>query len=241
MAKIQLGVLAQSIRGSVGTGIYQVWKGIQIVRNKPAVISQPNSPYQVLARTRMNAAFQGWQGLTGSQKSSWAEMAELVKAYPMPPGGVNNLIKPLGGAMSGMNCFISFYVAALSAGQAAITGAAPLGETRPDNPSGVAVSYDNVTHTATVTWVDPVLVTGAARVRCFLRSRDKIYHVQKSFDEALAVQTKAVTEAKGAGGSSIAFSIPEVAGNTRLYVQMDTVNPSGLRSEASNYASDSIN
>jgi hypothetical protein len=240
MAKAVLSPMFTSLRGKLGNGILQVWKGIQIVRQMPSVISQPNSAYQMLARERMNSAFVAWTGLSGPNKVSWGEMADIVKDYEMPPGGNNNLINPLGGAQSGMNCFINFYLAALSGGQAAISGAAPLSEERPNAPAGVAVAYDNVTHTATVTWTDPVEVTGAARVRCFIRSQNGIYHVQKSFDEALAVQTKAVTSARGSGGSTIAFSIPEASGGTRITVQMDTVNPSGNRSMASNVSAVTI-
>lgn len=239
MAKLQLGVNVQSIRGSIGTGIYQVWKGIQIVRNKPAVIAQPNSADQTTIRNRMAEAYNYWLALTQLQRNHWAEMAEQVAGFPLPPGGIENLVPKLGGPMSGFNCFVSFSMSAVAVGGSWPTEP-PLTEQRPNSPTGVAAAY--VTPTLTVTWIDPAVSDAGAKVRIWVLGRHRVYHRQVlNTTYALAVQTAAITGANGAGGIAIAFTVPEVAGNEKLIVQMDTVNPSGLRSQGSNIATVGIN
>jgi hypothetical protein len=234
MAKIQLGVGFQSIRGKIGTGIYQVWKGIQIVRNKPAVISQPNSTDQSAAREKMAEAYDNWLGLTALQRNYWEEMATQLAGYPEPPGGIDNIVPKFGGKMSGFNAYCSLAIAAVIAGGAWPTDP-PLAEQRPSAPLSVAASY--ASPTLTITWIDPQVCDAAARVRIWLRSRHRVYHRQMlNTTLALGIQTRDETGAKGAGGFTIPFTVPEVSGNERLSIQMDTVNPSGMRSEGSNVA-----
>lgn len=241
MAKIKLSVLVDSMRGKVNNGIFQVWKGIQIVRKMPAVISQPMSTNQVTARNLLADARAAYNALSGPDKPTWNEMAEQIKDYPMPPGGIDQMVPGLGGAMSGFNCFISFYCAAVNAGHAPLSGPAPLAEARPTAPSAVATSYDNVTHTLTTTWADPTESDAGAKLRIWLRSKQGIYHKQKRENYALAALTSALTSANGAKGGNIAFEDLEAGGNDRVYVQMDCVNPSGLRSMGSVVSSDGIN
>lgn len=231
MAKIILSPLVTSMRGKIGNGIAQVWKGIQTIRQMPAVISNPQSDAQNAARRQLATAFASWEALTQVQQDAWAEMAALVGGYDLPPGGIDNLIPKLGGQMSGFNCYMSFATAASTIGSANPT-TPPLAEQRPTAPTSVNATY--ATPTLTVTWIDPAVSDASALVRLWFRSRKGIFHKQFFAAYALAVQTADLTTGRGALGKNIAFTIPEAAGLDKIVVQMDTVNPSGLRSMPSN-------
>jgi len=233
MAKLVLSPLVTSMRGKIGNGIAQVWKGIQTLRQMPAVITNPQSAAQAKMRERLGVVYAAWAALAQADKDTWGEMAQLVGGYDLPPGGIDNLIPKLGGQMSGFNCFISFAMAALTIG-AAVPTSAPLGEQRPTPPLNVAASY--ATPTLTITFTDPAVKESLARVRLWLRSRKGIYHKQYIGDLELAIETIDLTAARGALGKSIAFLIPEASAEEEVVVQMDTVNPSGLRSMPSNNA-----
>lgn len=235
MAKGVLSPLFTSLRGKLGNSITQLWKGIQIVRAMPSVISQPSSTRQVAIRQQIQAASVAWNNLSTPNKNSWEEMALLVKDYELPPGGSYSLIPSLGGPQSGFNCFVSFYMSAVDAEHPALSGPAPLSEERPDAPSALTAAY--VTPTFTVTWADPVASDAGAKVRIWLKSRRRIYHTQRRAVVALAVQTLDMTSAYSGGGNLVNFTIPETAGLERVYVRMDTVNPSGLRSQPSTIVS----
>lgn len=238
MAKVVLSPLVTSIRGKLGNGVATVWKGIQVIRAVAAVITNPQSSGQQFIRKLMTDARAGWQALSGPDKNTWEEMADLVKDFPLPPGGINNLVPKLGGPMSGFNCFISFFMSAITAGHPAITGPAPLGEIRPNAPNGVNASY--LSPTVTLAWTDPTIHTTGAKLRIWLRDKQTIYHRQLLATEELAISTAALVSARGSKGATIAFTVPEVAGNDRLFLQMDTVNPSGLRSAGSDVAGVSL-
>ena len=155
----------------------------------------------------------------------------------MPPGGINQITPPLGGTMSGYNCYISFYMTAVSTGAAEPT-AAPLSEQRPGAPTGVSVSYAG--SFVVTTWTDPVEVIAGAQIRLWLRSEMGIYHRQMHTYYALAAQTSSLTGARSAQGKTILFSVPELSGGDTVTVQLDTVNPSGLRSAGSTIDSAAI-
>ncbi|MBA7579015.1 hypothetical protein ES708_20881 [subsurface metagenome] len=229
-AKLVLSPLVTSIRGKLGNGIAQVWRGIQTIRQMPKVISNPQSNAQAGTRGNLGSTYAAWLALTDPQKATWDEMAEQIADYEMPPAGVNNLVPGLGGKMSGFNCFVSFAMACVSAGLGFPTDA-PLAEQRPGVPTSVQAAY--ATPTLTVTWADPAVVVTGGKIRIWLRSRMGIYHKQLVLGYALATQTADLTGARGALGKTIAFAVPEVAGNEELTIQLDTVNPTGLRSMGS--------
>ncbi|MBA7554715.1 hypothetical protein ES705_47346 [subsurface metagenome] len=231
MAKIVLSPLVTSMRGKLGNAITQVWKGIQTIRQMPAVIANPQSSAQAKVRSDMGEAYASWRALTDGNKATWDAMAEIVAGYDLPPGGINQLGPKLGGQMSGFNCFMSFAMACQSANIAMPTDA-PIAEQRPGPPTGVVANY--VSPNVTVTWTDPVVVEVGAQYRIWMRSVMGTYHKQIRNTGALALETIDLSSLKGALGKSIVFTVPENAGNEEIVVQMDIVNPSGLRSMGSN-------
>ena len=236
MGKIILSPLVTSMRGKIGNGVFFVWKGIQCVKQVAPVITNPNSNAQQAVRALMTEARRIWLGLSGPVKNQWLEMANLVGEYPLPPGGVNNIVPKLGGKQSAFNCYVGFYMRAVAAGFAAPT-IPPLAEERPNAPTNVAVNF--ATPNATVTWTDPLTIEAGGFLLLWLRS-PKIYHRQYSTTLALGIETVDLTGARAGGGTTIPFTTIEATGSERLSVQMCSINPSGLISLGSNVAGDTI-
>ena len=237
MAKVILSPMFTSIRGKIGSGIFSVWKGIQCVKQMPSVITNPNSPAQQSVRALMVEARRIWLGLSQSIKYQWETMANIVGEYPLPPGGIDNIVPKLGGKQSAFNCYVGFYMRAVAAGFAAPT-VPPLTEERPNAPTDVETSY--ATPTLTVSWTDPLTIEAGGFLLLWLRS-PRVYHRQYSTVIAQGVQTADLTGARAGSGHTVAFTTPEVSGDERVFVQMCSINPSGMISLGSNVASELLN
>lgn len=70
MAKINLGALAQDVRGSLAGTTFSRGRGGQIVRQKVSPV-QPRTDRQLAQRAIFSAASQGWRTLTDAQRAAW--------------------------------------------------------------------------------------------------------------------------------------------------------------------------
>lgn len=226
--KMKLSPLVLSMRGKVGNGVASVWKGIQVMRQMPATISQPNSSEQMFLRQLMNQAKQAYDALSVAEKAAYETYAGIIAGFALPPGGIDNLVPVFGGTpMSGYNAFIACSMGAALAGMAMPT-VAPLVELRPSAPTVVTAIF--AAGTVTVTWNDPLVAEAGAQIRIWMRSKSAVYHKQLINFYALAVETAAITSAKSRHGNTIPFTA-DVDDETTF--QLDTINPSGARSEGS--------
>ncbi len=232
MARIKFGPNVTDIRGSIGNVVYSIWKaGVNYIRMKPNIISNPKSADQVAIRQLVAASSARWfTELTSIQRASWEEMAQRLASITggvNGQGGILNIIPPVGGIMSGVNAYVSFRAAAFTAGfdPLLFIDNAPLGEDQPLNVTALNVTYDNIS--LIFTWLLPVPIDPGAVVRVWLRSRELVYHRQLANVEPAASLGASFDSAKSANGNPIVFSsaIPQ-----HILVQVDVVNPSGYRS-----------
>lgn len=77
MAVIHQGALTSGIRGKVGDLIFQMVNGIQIVRQMPPSIQDPNTPLQQIQRAAFTQAVQEWRDLNVEERALWDFGASL--------------------------------------------------------------------------------------------------------------------------------------------------------------------
>lgn len=77
MARVQQGALTSGIRGRVGDLIFQMVNGVQIVRQMPASIQDPNTPLQQIQRSAFAQAVQEWRDLNVEERALWDFQASL--------------------------------------------------------------------------------------------------------------------------------------------------------------------
>jgi hypothetical protein len=78
MAKINLGALAQDVRGSLAGTTFSKGRGGSIVRQKVSPV-QPRTARQLAQRAIFSAASQAWRALTEEQRADWQNYATSHK------------------------------------------------------------------------------------------------------------------------------------------------------------------
>jgi len=220
MARITLGSIVNSIKGSIGEMVYSTWKGISYIRRKATTSQNAQSSDQEHIRIRLAECSKYWYDtLTQPQRDAWETYAASLPVGSSSPG---DIIKPALGPFSGYTAFLRNNILAYSAGISAIgvfIAAAPIGVTPPDAPVSVSGSW--VAPNLVVTW-SPGTVPGT-RARIWIRSIDNKFHGQVRTHEAVAVGTKNVTSIAGRLGQYIAL-----ANAPGIYeIQMDSVDANG--------------
>ena len=235
MARIELAPNVTDIRGSFKNVVFSIWKsGKNYIRSKAGVISNPNSEDQAAARFTLQSSGANWITLTQAQRDAWEEMAQRLRLPPFMNnnGGVLNITPRVGGIMSGFNAYVGFRTAAFGAGLFAFfSDDPPLQGPQPRPPRNLAGSYASGPGTLTLTWTDPAGADPDAKIRIWVRSRERLYHRQLLTFEAIGVGTIDLTQAKGALGAFIPFL---QAHTSKLLVQIDHVDITGFRSQGSN-------
>lgn len=74
MAKINLGALAQDVRGSLAGSTFSKGRGGSIVRQKVSP-TQPRTARQLAQRAIFTEASQGWRGITEDDRADWNNWA----------------------------------------------------------------------------------------------------------------------------------------------------------------------
>lgn len=232
MAKIKFTGLISEIRGQLNDVIIQGWKsGIFSVKKMMSSVNNPNSAAQDAARSSMSTYSKKWTDtLTPAERAAWEAYAltEPGKFTKVP--GVRQLIPTNGGTMSGLNAYVMANSLLINAGLASTT-VAPIAATPPDKPTTVAAT--SAAGNIHVTWVDPVIAEPGARVRVWITSASGKFHKQMFDFVALGVMNMDIGNVKAALGHTL--GVPLLVGEL-VYIQMDTINPTGGKSAGSNTA-----
>lgn len=77
MAIVHQGALTSGIRGKVGDLVFQMVNGVQVVRQMPPSIQDPNTPLQQIMRSALTQAMQEWKGLSVEERAKWEFQAAL--------------------------------------------------------------------------------------------------------------------------------------------------------------------
>jgi hypothetical protein len=232
MARIKFTGLISEIRGQLNDTIIQGWKsGIFSVKKMMTSVNNPNSPRQDAMRAVMSAYSKQWTDvLDVAQRALWEAYALTAPgAYPSTPG-VRQIIPTNGGKMSGINAYCMTNALLISAGMTGVD-TPPLSITPPDKPTVVAATC--AAGTLTVTWVEPINKEALAYCRVWIASASGKFHRQKVKIEDCTEETVDITTIRGALGKDILLTA--LVGEL-VYLQMDTVNPSGGKSAGSNTA-----
>jgi hypothetical protein len=132
--------------------------------------------------------------------------------------------------MSGLNAFVMTNALLVNAGLTP-TNVAPIAATPPGKPENVAaVSNAGV---VTVTWDKPALFEVGAIARVWITSASGKFHRQMVDKVTVTTETLALVAVKAALGQSMNLSL--LVGEL-VYIQVDTVNPTGGKSAGSNTA-----
>lgn len=224
MARIKLGVILNDIRGSVGNYTYSIWKaGVQVLRSKASVISNPESAQQAKFRCNMAVMAAAWSALTVAQQAEWQDFADTKPGFGNGDGGIRNLIKGNGGVMSGWNAFVLSNQWLKSCALAQVT-AAPLGVASPGAPTNVAAAWSvNKIH---VTWTDPAGIIAGDKIRVWITSRNGLIHKQICRIVADAVAQEDIVSFEGAGGVTV--DTVDYPGD--YIIQLDCVTQTGVKS-----------
>lgn len=70
MVKVVSPLHSSEARGRLGEMVYNTWRGIRVVRSRPASTTQ-NTPAQLAARAVSASLTAAWQALTGDQRTLW--------------------------------------------------------------------------------------------------------------------------------------------------------------------------
>lgn len=232
MAKIKFSGLISEIRGKLDNVIIQGWKsGVFSVKNMMTSVRNPNSTRQDISRGVMSTYSKSWADvLTAAQRANWETYAQSQPGYFPAVPGVRQIIPTNNGKFSGMNAYCMTNALLINAGMVAVTDP-PLGVTPPDKPGSVAATC--AAGTLTVTWTAPAIKEADAYVRVWIASASGLVHRQKCKIEDCTVGTVDITTIRGALGKDVLLA--DMVGEL-LYVQLDTINPSGGKSAGSNTA-----
>lgn len=224
------GTIAVSrIQGKVGEVTYKRWKtGVNVVQQVSSGVRNPNSPSQMLQRQVFSVFAKEWfTVLTAPQRTLWNSYALTKPGMYACGQGVRELVGSNGGIMSGQNAFILTNAWWVSCG---LPGLAipPIAGSSPTVINDLDVQ--DVIGVITLTWTSAVAEVGAIS-RIWVASVSGLFHKQIVDVPVDATGTTIISQVKGAKGEFL--DLADLPGE-RLYVQMDTVNPSGGKSAGSN-------
>lgn len=142
MARITLGSVVNSIKGSIGEMVYSTWKGISYIRAKAVTISNPQSADQMDVRSRVAEVAKYWNDtLTANERAAWEAYALTIVT---PTSGPGDIIKPATGPFSGYTAFLRNNILTFTSGQQALgvfQKIAPIGVTPPNAPETCAAAW----------------------------------------------------------------------------------------------------
>lgn len=225
MARYKPSALFSDIRGRLGEMIAQGWKsGILFVKRMPTSVANPNSAAQAQARDVVSVYSKRWLDvLSAAQRIDWETYALQQPGKYAVTAGVRELVGTNTGVMSGQNAYILTNGWLISAGLAG-TDNAPLIATPPSIPTDVAAAF--VLGELKVSWTDSAVKEVGAFCRVHIASVSGIFHKQIAAIVDSATAIVGITEIAGAKGSPI--PIADLVGS-RVYIQIDVVNPSGTK------------
>lgn len=231
-AKIKFTGLISEIRGQLNNTIIQGWKsGVFSVKAMMTATRNPNSTRQDIARSVMSEFSKKWTDvLTSAQRTAWETYAQTKPGfYPAVPG-VRQIIPGNKGTYSGLNAYVMTNALLINAGMVAVTDP-PLAATPPGKPEAVAATC--AAGTLTVTWIPPASKEVGAYVRVWIASASGKFHRQKCKIEDVTVGTVDITTIRGSMGANLLLTA--LVGEL-VYIQLDTINPTGGKSAGSNTA-----
>lgn len=203
MARVTLGPLFNSLKGSLGEMVNYAWKGVQCIRTKAKTVSNPQSADQADVRARITECAKYWSAtLTQAQRDAWEAYAITI---PEPTSGPGDIIKPGKGPFSGFTAFVRNNVNMFISGQSAF-GAfqplAPVGVGAPDAPTAVASAWNSPN--LDVSWT-PGTVPGAFVVTWGKGVRS--FHAQILAVTAVGSGVSSSPNVNVAGGVSIPLTV----------------------------------
>ena len=139
MAKINLGALAQDVRGSLAGTTFSKGRGGSIVRQKVSPV-QPRTARQLAQRAIFTQASQGWRDITDDNRADWNNWATNHKVVD---------VFGMARILSGIAAYTRVNAIRLTAGMAAIA-APPADETPTAN--AISAAFVAATSIATVTY-----------------------------------------------------------------------------------------
>lgn len=111
MARVKFSAVISEVRGSVGSGTFQNFKGGTILRNKP-IPKQTWTLDNYYSRLFTQLAQQAWAGLTADEQANWNSFLDFAPAYQK-----NNKYVQL----SGFNLFLKYNILRQHCGFAILT------------------------------------------------------------------------------------------------------------------------
>jgi hypothetical protein len=227
MARITLGSVVNSIKGSIGEMVYSTWKGISYIRAKAVTISNPQSADQMDVRSRVAEVAKYWNdSLSANERAAWEAYALTIVT---PTSGPGDIIKPATGPFSGYTAFLRNNILMFTTGQQALgtfQPLAPIGVTPPDAPTDCASAW--AANTLQVSWT-PGTIPGV-KVATWARGVDIKVHAQIIAATATAAGISLTPNVNVAGGKSLPLT--QVRGI--FDVQVMAVDNLGQPSPASN-------
>jgi hypothetical protein len=232
MAKIKFTGLISEIRGQLNDTIIQGWKsGVFSVKKMMSAVRNPNSARQDIARSVMSTYSKKWTDtLTPAERTAWEAYAQTKPGYYPGVPGVRQIIPTNNGIFSGINAYCMTNALLINAGMLP-TDTAPLSATPPGKPEAVAATC--AAGTLTVTWTEPAVKEALAYARVWIASASGKFHRQKCKIEDVTVGTVDITTIRAALGKDLLLTA--LVGEL-VYIQLDTVNPTGGKSAGSNTA-----
>ncbi len=235
MAKIKGTAAVANIRGSTGDSTFQLWRaGINILRDKPTLIHNPQSTRQNLVRNAMDTISHAWNfTLDQDKRDSWETYAIQQKQKATGDGGTLAIIRGNTGAGTGYHAYVSLRLAAFMSFQLPNNDvAAPLDEPLPENNTEYSVEFLLVpVPNVTVTWTESAQHAAISRTRFWLWNPTRTFHKQLQSSVGVTAETTLILGGRSANGISTLFS--SVEDGTPLHFQMDVINASGQRSPPS--------
>lgn len=229
MARIFGTIAVSRIQGKSGEINYKRWKSGVLVAQKAATgVRNPNSANQNVIRNVFAVYSKRWLStLTAQLRADWETYALTMPGKYGDAQGVREIVNSNGGIMSGINAYCLVNAWLYSIGMAG-TDAPPLSAPAPTNINDLAAS--SLAGTVTVTWTAPTAEVDA-QTRIWMASMQGTFHKQIVGSAGATEGTKDITAVAAALGKSILLAT--LAGQF-VFIQADTVNPTGGKSAGSN-------
>lgn len=145
MAKVNLGALAQDVRGSLNGSTFSRNRGGAIVRTKVSPV-QPGTARQLAQRAIFSNNTKAWQSLTQANMAAWIAWALINKVTDV----FGNQL-----TLSGINSYLKINATLQTFGLPVI--AAPPAPPGPPGANAASVTGVAATNTITITWSSALL------------------------------------------------------------------------------------
>jgi hypothetical protein len=223
--------LVSRVIGKLGAHDYMRWKNKLIVRQSPAIVTDPNSAKQQIMRASLADSSSAWYGtLTAAQRANWEAFAILGLNSMDAPGGIRKLPQGNGGKYSGQNAYIMANQLLASAGIAAIVEP-PLGLTPCAPIKDLAGSWNAGTNAVDLTWTAPSNVIATDIARVWIDSEQELFH--KQIGETIVADGGVASIDTVSAGLGLPLTLLGIVGS-KVLLQVDIVRANGLLSGPSN-------